>query len=208
MKRGERRPAVAPGAWMGAIRDLRADAFRRNGRFSWGDVLKGVLLRRTFRVVFTLRLCQGLAAAGLPGRLLLPFARLLHRFACGAAGIDLPWATSIGGGLAITHGWGLVVSPGARIGRNVTLFHGATLGRGDRIARDGTRQTAHPVLEDDVWVGPHAIIVGGVTIGRGSRIAGGAVVTESVPPASFVAGNPARVVRGDCMPDVLNRAPD
>lgn len=187
---------------------LRADTFRRYGRFGWGLLLRGMLLRRTYRVLVTLRLCQWLARAGTAGRVLLPFARLFHRLACGMAGIDLPWATRIGGGMAITHGWGLVVTPGAVFGRNVTIFHGATIGRGDRIARDGSRCTEYPVIEDEVWIGPHAIIVGGVTIGRGSRIAGGAFVTESVPPASFVSGNPARIVKENCMPDVLNRVPD
>jgi Serine acetyltransferase len=111
------------------------------------------------------------------------------------------------GGLALTHAWGLVVSPGTRIGNNVTLFHGVTLGRRDRISREGDRSTEYPVLEDEVWVGPHAIIVGGVTIGRGSRIAGGAFVTESVPPYSVVSGNPASIVRSNCMPDVMHPAP-
>ncbi|MDO8412873.1 MAG: hypothetical protein Q7S51_03665 [Gallionellaceae bacterium] len=42
--------------------------------------------------------------------------------------MDFPWQTKSGGGLALTHGWGLVISPGAKIGKNVTLFHGVTLG--------------------------------------------------------------------------------
>ena len=51
------------------------------------------------------------------------------------------------------------------------------------------------IIEDHVWIGCGAIILKGVTIGRGSVIAAGAVVTESVPPYSLVAGNPARVIR-------------
>lgn len=68
--------------------------------------------------------------------------------------------------------------------------------------------TGYPVLEDEVWVGPHAIIVGDVTVGRGSRIAGGAFVTESVPPYSVVIGNPAVIVKNNCTPDVMFPAPD
>jgi serine O-acetyltransferase len=108
--------------------------------------------------------------------------------------------------LAITHGWGLVISPGARIGRNVTLFHGVTLGRSDKYSADGSQQRLYPVIEDDVWIGPHAIIVGGVTIGRGSRVVGGAFVNRSVPPHSMVSGNPATVVRSQVEPDVMNPA--
>ncbi|WP_074773002.1 hypothetical protein [Nitrosospira multiformis] len=63
------------------------------------------------------------------------------------------------------------------------------------------------MIEDEVWIGPHAIIVGGVTIGRGSRIAGGAFVTENVPPYSIVSGNPSTIVKANCTPDVMNPAP-
>jgi serine O-acetyltransferase len=99
-----------------------------------------------------------------------------------------------------------VVSPGTIIGKNVTLFHGVTLGQRDRIARDGSRETAYPVLEDQVWVGPHAMVVGGVIIGHGSRVAGGAFVTESVAPRSIVGGNPAMVLKTGAAPDIMNPA--
>lgn len=140
-------------------------------------------------------------------RLALPFFKILHRMAAHHATMDISWKTKVGGGLALTHGWGLVVNPEAAIGKNVTLFHGVTLGGRDRIAHDGRRLTGYPVLEDEVWVGPHVIIVGSITIGRGSRIAGGAFVTESVPPYSVVSGNPATIVKSNCTPDVMNPAP-
>jgi serine O-acetyltransferase len=186
---------------------LRADTHRLYGRFTWTRLVAGALTRRTFRVIVTLRLCQAAAAWRGPARALLIPLRVLHRVAAQLAAVDFPWQTRVGPGLTITHGWGLVVSPGATIGRNVTLFHGATLGQRDRIAADGTRTTDYPVLEDEVWVGPHAIVVGGVTIGRGSRIAGGALVTENVPPHCVVSGSPAAIVRRDATPDVVHPAP-
>ncbi len=196
------RTQASPSPWQA----LKADTHRQYGVFSIGRLIKGALTRRTFRAVATMRLCQW-AARGGGARILLPLFQVLHHVATHRAGMDFPWRTEIGPGLALTHGWGLVVNQGARIGGNVTLFHGVTLGRRDRIARDGSRSTSYPVLEDEVWVGPHAIIVGGVTIGRGSRIAGGAFVTESVPPYSVVQGNPAAVVKHDGVPDVGNPAP-
>lgn len=186
---------------------LRADTHRQYGEFSWGHVIKGAITRRTFRVAVTIRLCQAAAASRGPLQLMLFPLKVLHRMATHLAAMDIPWQTKIGGGIALTHGWGLVVSEGAVIGRNVTLFHGVTLGRRDRIASDGTRLTEYPVIEDEVWIGPHAIIVGGITIGRGSRIAGGAFVTNSIPPYSVVSGNPASIVKANCAPDVMNPAP-
>lgn len=188
-------------------RALRADTHRQFGRYSAPLLLKGLLTRRNFRPIVTLRLCQAARDAGGAGAVLLPLCKIAHRLATHWAAIDFSWQTRIGGGLAITHGWGLVVSPGAAIGANVTLFHGVTLGRRDRIAANGERLTGYPVIEDEVWIGPHAIIVGGVTIGRGSRIGGGAFVNSDVPPYSVVSGNPGVVVRSGCTPDVMNPAP-
>lgn len=187
--------------------ELKADTHRQFGCFSWGRAIRGALLRRTFRVVVTMRLCQAAAQSRGLLRLMLPVFKVCHRLATNMAAMDLGWQTDAGAGLALTHGWGLVVNPGAKIGRNVTLMHGVTLGRSDRIGADGERTSHYPVLEDEVWVGPHAIIVGGVTIGRGSRIGGGAFVTKSVPPYSMVLGNPAVIAKSDCTPDVMNAAP-
>lgn len=186
---------------------LKADTHRKYGNFSWMNLFNGALAQRTFRVVVTMRLCQIVSESRGPIRAFLLPMKLLHRIATQLAAVDLSWQTNVGAGIAITHGWGLVVSPGAKIGNNVTLFHGVTLGRRDRIAADGTRVTEYPVLEDEVWVGPHAIIVGGVTVGRGSRIGGGAFVTENVPPYSIVSGNPSSIIKQNCVPDVMNPAP-
>ena len=185
---------------------LKADTYRQYGRFKLSLLVSGALTRRTFRVIITMRLCQGIASSRGLLKITLPAFKLLHRTAAHNAAMDLPWRTEIGDGLAITHGWGLVVSHGTRIGRNVTLFHGVTLGRRDRISNDGTRITEYPVIEDEVWIGPHAVIIGGVVIGRGSRIAGGSFVTESIPPYSIVSGNPAAIVKSNCTPDVMNPA--
>ena len=183
---------------------LRADTFRQYGHSTAGALIRGFCTRRTFRAVATLRLCQA-AASGYPWRLTLPLCKLAHRVATRRAGMELPWRSQIGAGIALTHGWGLVVNEGARIGHNVTLFHGVTLGRRDRIAATGERLTEYPTIEDEVWVGPHAVIVGGVTIGTGSRIAAGAFVTTDIPAHSVVQGNPACIIKQDCVPDVMNR---
>lgn len=160
---------------------------------------------RNFRAIVTARLCQRFhGGGGVRGRLL----RRLHRWTTERAGMDLPWEAEIGPGLAIVHGWGLVVSPLAQIGSNVTLFHGVTIGRKDDIAADGSRVVGGaPLIEDDVWIGPNAMVLGSVTVGAGSRVAPGAILTKDVPPRSLVAGNPASVIRSDVPPDTPNPAP-
>ena len=186
---------------------MKADTHRQYGQSSLWLLIKSAIFRRTFRPVVTMRLCQSIATSSALIQTTLPFFKILHRISSHNASIDFPWQTRVGGGLALTHTFGLVVNAGTKIGNNVTLFHGVTLGRRDRISHLGERFTEYPVLEDDVWVGPHAIIVGGVIIGRGSRIAGGTFVTSSIPPHSVVSGNPAKIVKSNCVPDVTNSAP-
>ena len=56
--------------------------------------------------------------------------------------------------------------------------------------------TAAPIaIERNVWIGAAATILPGVTIGADSVVAAAAVVTHDVPPATLVAGVPARVIR-------------
>ena len=49
-------------------------------------------------------------------------------------------------------------------------------------------------IEDDVYLGPGLIVLPKVTIGHGAVVAAGSVVTRSVPPLTFVQGNPAKAV--------------
>ncbi len=190
-----------------ALAAFKADTWRQFGRFSWPQALTGAVSQRNYRVLATLRLCQGAARGrGILSRALLLVARVLHRVACNAAAVEIPWRTRILPGLALTHGQGTVISQHVAIGRNVTVFHGVTLGWGEKILQDGSRVNGGtPVIEDEVWIGPHAIVAGPVTVGRGSRIGAGALVVRDVPPHSIVVGNPGHVVKRDCVPDVVNR---
>ncbi len=51
------------------------------------------------------------------------------------------------------------------------------------------------VIGRNVWIATGATILGGVTVGDNAVVGAGAVVTHDVPPNTFVAGVPARVVR-------------
>jgi maltose O-acetyltransferase len=50
-------------------------------------------------------------------------------------------------------------------------------------------------IGDDVWVGGRAVLNPGVTVGDRAVVASGAVVTDDVPSAVVVQGNPATVVK-------------
>jgi serine O-acetyltransferase len=190
---------------MGSLRnDIRADAFRVTGKMlSVRSILALAVASRTFRPILTLRFCQW-SRGKFP--LLKLAARLLHRLAQGKVAIDLPSGLRAGPGLLLVHGWGIVVNKDAHIGSNVTLFNGVVIGRKDTISPSG-RETQYPFIGDDVWIGPHAIVIGGIRIGDGAIVGAGSVVTKDVPAHCIVAGNPARILRSDALPDVMNRAP-
>ena len=102
-------------------------------------------------------------------------------------GIEIHPGATIGEDFFIDHGMGVVIGETAEVGRNVTLYHGVTLG-GVSLNK-GKR---HPTLEDNVVVGAGAKILGAITIGACSRIGANAVVVKDVPPNSVVVGVPGR----------------
>jgi len=185
---------------------IKSDTFRCYGKAGLFTTIKGFLVNRHFRAIVTLRMCQkSHKQAKLIRILLFPLARIIHKIATNQASMDLPWETNIGYGFTITHGWGLVITPHATIGNNVTVFHGVTIGRRDSISDDGTIKPGFPTIEDDVWIGPNAIIVGDITIGRGCKIAAGSFITQSMPANSLAVGNPSQIVNEHCRPDVPNK---
>jgi len=79
-----------------------------------------------------------------------------------------------------------------RIGRNATIFQGATLGaKSVDMAFD---QRLLPVLGDNVTVGAGAKVLGGITVGDDVVIGANAVVVHSVESRCTVAGIPAKVL--------------
>lgn len=104
-------------------------------------------------------------------------------------GIEIHPGAQIGPGFFIDHGMGVVIGETAEIGRNVTMYHGVTLG-GVSL----TKGKRHPTIEDGVVLGAGSKVLGAITIGSNSRIGANAVVVKSVPANSVVVGVPGQVV--------------
>jgi acetyltransferase-like isoleucine patch superfamily enzyme len=80
---------------------------------------------------------------------------------------------------------------GIHIGPQSYVAFGAVI-----LTHDMTRGVyANTRIGARCFIGAHSIILPGLTIGDGSIVGAGSVVTEDVPPAVIVAGNPAKVIR-------------
>ncbi len=120
------------------------------------------------------------------------WARWLSQRAARKTGIEIHPGATIGRGLFIDHGAGVIIGETTIIGDNVTLYQGVTLGGTGK--EKGKR---HPTLEDNVMVSAGAKILGSFTIGENSKIGAGSVVLAEVPPNCTVVGVPGRIVRQD-----------
>jgi len=131
------------------------------------------------------RVANALQRARVP---LLP--RLIATLARSVTGIEIHPAADIGPGLFIDHGMGVVIGETAKLGEDVTIYQGVTLG-GTGFAT-GKR---HPTVEDCVTIGSGAKLLGPIVVGRGSKIGANTVVIHDVPANSTVVGIPGHPVR-------------
>jgi serine O-acetyltransferase len=131
------------------------------------------------------RTAHRLLELGVP---LLP--RIMTEYAHNATGIDIHPGAEIGESFVIDHGTGVVIGETTRIGKNVRIYQGVTLGALSlpRDAGDRYRgKKRHPTIEDEVIIYSGATILGGETvIGARSVIGGNVWLTESVPPDTMV----------------------
>jgi len=117
-------------------------------------------------------------------------ARAISQAARHLTGIEIHPGATIGKGLFIDHGMGVVIGETAIIGDNCTLYQGVTLGG---TGKDHGKR--HPTLGDNVMIGAGAKVLGPFRVGDNSRVAAGAVVLNEVPDNATAVGVPARVVR-------------
>ena len=117
-------------------------------------------------------------------------ARLISQASRRRTGIEIHPGATIGDGLFIDHGAGVVIGETAEIGNNVTLYHGVTLGGTGKD--EGKR---HPTIGDNVLIGTGCKVLGPITIGANSRIGANSVVLSCIPANATAIGIPACVVR-------------
>jgi serine O-acetyltransferase len=144
----------------------------------------------TLEAITAHRVAHELWLCGVP---LIP--RIISEYAHSRTGIDIHPAASLGRRLFIDHGTGVVVGETTRIGDDVKLYQGVTLGAlsTKRGAEQPSGEPAkrHPTIENNVTIYAGATILGGDTVvGAGSTIGGNVWLVRSVPPGSKIFGRP------------------
>ncbi len=139
------------------------------------------------------RIAHRLFELGVP---LLP--RIMTEHAHGITGIDIHPGAEIDESFVIDHGTGVVIGETSRLGKNVRIYQGVTLGALS-LPKDAGNQyrgrKRHPTIEDDVIIYSGATILGGDTvIGARSVIGGNVWITESVPPDTMVVMEAPRLI--------------
>ena len=143
----------------------------------------------------------------------VPFIpRIMSEYAHSRTGIDINPGADIGEYFFIDHGTGVVIGETTKIGNNVKLYQGVTLGalstRKGQLLADVKR---HPTIEHNVTIYSGATILGGETvIGANSIIGGNTFITESVPaytkvslkaPEMVFQADPPKDGGGECIWD-------
>ena len=103
--------------------------------------------------------------------------------------IQIPARTTIGEGFYIGHLGRVVIHPDAKLGKNVNVATGVTIGMTNRGKNKGT-----PVISDNCWIGTNSVIVGNVKIGSDVLIAPLTYVNFDVPDHSVVMGSPGKII--------------
>lgn len=117
-----------------------------------------------------------------------PFLQLKLLWFARKYGLEISPEASLGEGVYLGHPYNITVAGGVKIGNNVNLHKGCTIGRENRGKREGT-----PVIGNKVYIGINSTIIGNIHIGNDVMIAPNTFVNFDIPDHSIVIGNPATI---------------
>jgi len=103
--------------------------------------------------------------------------------------IDIHPNSTLGSGIMLDHGTGIVIGETARVGHNCSILHHVTLGGSGKKGVDH-----HPKVGDGVLLGAGASIIGNVNIGDGCQVGAGTLVISDLPAHSVAVGVPAKII--------------
>ena len=103
--------------------------------------------------------------------------------------IDIHPNATLGRGIMLDHGTGIVVGETAHVGHNCSILHHVTLGGSGKKGVD-----RHPKVGNGVLLGAGASILGNVKLGDGCQVGAGTLVLSDLPSHSVAVGVPAKII--------------
>ncbi|KAL3798930.1 hypothetical protein ACHAW5_001657 [Stephanodiscus triporus] len=103
--------------------------------------------------------------------------------------IDIHPNATLGSGIMLDHGTGIVIGETAHLGHNCSVLHHVTLGGSGKKGND-----RHPKVGNGVLLGAGASVLGNIKIGDGCQVGAGTLVIEDLPPGSVAVGVPAKII--------------
>jgi serine acetyltransferase len=161
---------------------LKGDLDRlRSGRGTYGEPSLGALLRRVITRPGPMAIGLYRAGRWLWVRDHQILAELLWRLNVTLTGADIHPGADIGGGFKVVHTVGLTIARGTKIGRDVMILHGVTLGGSGRASADPSFADGPPEIGDgtEIWAG--AKVLGPIKVGRNCQIGANAVLGHDLP---------------------------
>lgn len=145
------------------------------------------LLIPTYRLVFIFRIYSSMYRS--KWRILKYIALYIYLTSAKRYSSDIHPAAVIGVPFKLGHHFGIVIGPGAIIGKGVYVFNGVTIGN-----KWPGMPNAMPKIGDNVLIGTGAKLLGPIEVGDNSVIGANAVLTSSVQASSLWAGVPAKFI--------------
>jgi serine O-acetyltransferase len=146
--------------------------------------------RPGFRALAVYRLgAWRLSREGVLRKVLYLPLRTCQRFVRNHYGIELSPTATLGRRVWFPHHGAIVIHEYARIGDDVMILQGCTVGAADEWAPDQA-----PVIESDVRLGAGSMVLGRVRVGSGARVGPNAVVTRNVPPGAVLFAPAPRLI--------------
>ena len=165
-----------PGGLRGDLQRLFSDRGLDSGRPGLGLALERVLTRPGPLAILMYRASHRLWVSHQEVA-----AELLWRLNYFLTGADIHPGAEIGGGLRMTHTTGIVIGRGAKIGSNVTMLHGVTMGGSAKWWFDNAFADGFPEVGDDTLIMAGAFLLGPIRVGRGCFIGANAVLARDLP---------------------------
>ncbi|MGL5694618.1 MAG: serine O-acetyltransferase EpsC [Peptostreptococcaceae bacterium] len=126
-------------------------------------------------------------------------ARFISQLSRFLTGIEIHPGATIGNGILIDHGSGVVIGEATIIGDRVTIYQGVTLG----ATGNETSWKRHPTIGNDVIIGSGAKVLGPINIGNNARVGANSVVLKDVPDNATVVGIPGKIIIPKGMENVI-----